>query len=114
MYPIFRGDNQVVDFSIALLLKSSDPTHPQDSYTIEIAPDPFEKTDGNRLLGINTVFTLNSIKKLIISNINQISVKVNATISDVLEMKELEGIWQNKVTFEVILKYFFKYFRNDL
>ena len=69
MYPIFRGDNQVVDFSIALLLKSSDPTHPQDSYTIEIAPDPFEKTDGNRLLGINTVFTLNSIKKEIISNI---------------------------------------------
>ena len=43
-----------------------------------------------------------------------ISVKVNATISDVLEMKELEGIWQNKVTFEVIFKYFFKYFRNDL
>ena len=35
-----------------------------------------------------------------------ISVKVNATISDVLEMKELEGIWQNKVTFEVIFKYF--------
>ena len=31
--------------------------------------------------------------------------KVNATISDVLEMKELEGIWQNKVTFEVIFKY---------
>ena len=97
-----------------MLLNSSDPTHPKDSYTIEIAPDPFEKTDGNRLLGINTVFTLNSIKKEIISNINQISVKVNATISDVLEMKELEGIWQNKVTFEVLFKYFFKYFRNDL
>ena len=88
-----------------MLLKSSDPTHPKDSYTIEIAPDPFEKTDGNRLLGINTVFTLNSIKKEIISKINQISVKVNATISDVLEMKELEGIWQNKVTFEVLFKY---------
>ena len=97
-----------------MLLNSSDPTHPKDSYTIEIAPDPFEKTDGNRLLGINTVFTLKSIKKLIISKKNQISVKVNATISDVLEMKELEGIWQNKVTFEVIFKYFFKYFRNDL
>ena len=28
-------------------------------------------------------------------------VKVNATISDVLEMRELEGVWQTKVTFEV-------------
>ena len=28
-------------------------------------------------------------------------VKVNATILDVLEVKELEGIWQNKVTFEM-------------
>ena len=28
-------------------------------------------------------------------------VKVNATISDVLKMGVLEGIWQNKVTFEV-------------
>ena len=66
-----------------------------DSYTIELGPENDGEVGTYRLHGKS--FPAENIK----NSTYFLSVNITAKVSNVLEVKELEGFWQSKVTFEL-------------